>query len=130
MTATLSTTTFQNSFKTYINFAYRVTLSLGKQTIFDINHYLAQLGRSCTKTGHFASWVTNKNSESAGVPAECSDGVTTVLPGHTDPLWTTPPFQLQLPHHHKTLTGAETNIVNNTGKTSQHKETQKDRGTR
>ncbi len=81
------------------------------------HHYLAQLGGSCTEKGHFASWIPDKNSESARVPAECGDCMTSVLPGHTDSLRTTPPLQLQLPHHHQTLTGEENNTLNTTGNT-------------
>lgn len=78
------------------------------------SHYLAQFGGPCTEKRHLAPWVADKHSECAGVPAESSDGLTPVLAGHTDPLRTAPPLQLQLPHHHHPLTGAETNTVNNT----------------
>ena len=112
----------KNLIKIHTSFLYVTTEETNRSLVIS-SHYLAQLGGSCTEKGHLASRVPGKNSECAGVPADGSDGLTSVLPGHADPLWTTTPLQLQLPHHHQTLTGTEKNTVNNTGNTTKHTDT-------
>lgn len=86
------------------------------------SHYLSHFGGSCTEKGHLASRVADKNFQRACIPAECSNCLTSVLPGHADSLWTNPPLQLQLPHHHQTLTGCVSHIVNNMGTTAKHRD--------
>lgn len=86
------------------------------------SHYLSHFGGSCTEKGHLASRVADKNFQRACIPAECSNCLTSVLPGHADSLWTNPPLQLQLPHHHQTLTGCVSHIVNNMGTIAKHRD--------
>lgn len=69
--------------------------------------HLAQFRGPCSEKGDPARRVADKNPEHAGVPAEGSDGLAPVLPGHADSLGSAPPLQLQLPHHHQTLTAAQ-----------------------
>uniref|UniRef100_A0A8C7Y3F6 Uncharacterized protein n=1 Tax=Oryzias sinensis TaxID=183150 RepID=A0A8C7Y3F6_9TELE len=64
---------------------------------------LAEFRGSCPQRRHFSSRVSHKDSECTGVPTERCDGLTSVLPRHADPLRTTSPLQMQLPHHDQTL---------------------------